>query len=119
MTNTPIIDETRIAQQIVSVLPDTAVTRLCSDDRDTIRYAVSADSLKLRMITFSRKSLRRLAIDPALDVKIEYLQRDLARSASRRAEFRYPRENRVVTAIRGRRNKARAARLALGIASAL
>ena len=119
MTNTRTIDESRLANEIVSVLPQAVVTRLCSDDSETIRFSVADPSLKLKTITFSRKSLRRLAIDPALTVKIEYLQRDLLRSAARRAEFRYPRENRIVTAIRGRRDKARAVRHALaGIASA-
>ncbi|HVS33301.1 MAG TPA: hypothetical protein VMS98_17825 [Thermoanaerobaculia bacterium] len=117
MTNTRTIDETRLAQEIVGVLPQGVVTRLCSDDAEIIRFAVSDPSLKLKTISFSRKSLRRLAIDPALAVKIEYLQRDLVRSAARRAEFRYPRENRIVTAIRGRRTRVRAARLALGVAS--
>jgi hypothetical protein len=97
------IDETQIAGRIISALPDVSVTRLIAEDRETIRYAVADRSLKLKTITFSRKSLRRLALDPACAVKIEYLQRDLVRSASRRAEFRYPRENRIVTAIRGRR----------------
>ena len=35
-------DETRIAEQIVSALPDGTVARVCSDDRQSIRYAVRA-----------------------------------------------------------------------------
>ena len=106
------IEETQIAARIVSALPDAAVTRLIAEDRESIRYAVADASLKLKIVTFGRKSLRRLAEDPACAVKIEYLQRDLLRSAARRAEFRYPRENRIVTAIRGRR-KVKLARLAM------
>ena len=106
------IDETQIAARIISALPDAAVTRLIAEDRETIRYAVADASLKLKTVTFSRKSLRLLAQDPACAVKVEYLQRDLLRSAARRAEFRYPRENRIVTAIRGRR-KVKIARLAV------
>ena len=112
MTTKPNLDETRIAQQIVSVLPDGAVARLCSDDRDKICYAVADASLKLKTIVFSRESLRRLAIDPAFEIKLDYLRRDLVRSAARRAEFRYPRENRIVTAIRSRR-AVRIAKLAM------
>jgi hypothetical protein len=96
-------DETRIAQRILSVLPDGAVTRLVTSDGETIRFAVTDPTLKLRTVVFSRRSLQQLACDGAADIKIEYLQRDILRSAGRRAEFRYPRENRIVTAIRGRR----------------
>ena len=83
-------DETRLAEQIISVLP-AGVARAFSADRETIRYAVRADGLKLRTIVLCRESLRRLLDDPVRDVKVEYLQRDLIRSASSRSEFRYPR----------------------------
>ena len=88
------MDETRIAELIVSVLP-AGVARACSPERETIRYAVRADGLKLRTIVFSRASLRRLIDDPHAAVKIEYLQRDLLDSAARRGEFRYPRPSRI------------------------
>ncbi|HET7437047.1 MAG TPA: hypothetical protein VFN10_20220 [Thermoanaerobaculia bacterium] len=81
-------DETRIAEEIVSGLP-AGVARVCSADRNSIRYAVLAPGLPLRSIVLSRASLRRLAEDPERAVKIEYLQRDLA--TTRAAEFRYPR----------------------------
>lgn len=84
-------DETRIAEEIVKALPEGTVARVCSDDRKSIRYAVRSRELKLRTIVLSRASLRKLAADPACEVKLEYLRRDLAESASRRAEFRYPR----------------------------
>ena len=84
------LDENRIAEEIVSVLP-AGVLRACSAERDVIRYAVRSDRFKLRTISFSRASLRRLLEDPARSVKIEYLQRDLLSSAGRRADFRYPR----------------------------
>lgn len=84
------IDETRIAEEIVSVLP-AGVARALTSDRETIRYSVRAKGLKLRTIVFIRESLRRLITDPARAIKVEYLQRDLARSANRRGEFRYPR----------------------------
>ena len=89
-TQSRMTDENRIAEQIVSVLP-AGIARACSSERDSICYAVRAEGLKLRTIVFSRASLRRLLDDEARDVKTEYLQRDLLRSASRRSEFRYPR----------------------------
>jgi hypothetical protein len=82
-------DETRIAEEIVSVLPE-GVARALTSDRETIRYTVRAEGLKLRTIVFIRASLKRLIFDPARAVKVEYLQRDLARNAMRRGEFRYP-----------------------------
>ena len=83
-------DETRMAEEIVSILP-AGVVRQCSPEKTTIRYTLRADGLKLRTIVFSRASLRRLIEDPARAIKVEYLQRDLLDSATRRAEFRYPR----------------------------
>lgn len=83
-------DESRIAEEIVSVLP-AGVARACSPQRDAIRYTVRAAGMKLESIVLSRASLRRLIEDPARDVKIEYLKRDLLQSASRKGEFRYPR----------------------------
>jgi hypothetical protein len=84
------IDESRIAEEIVSVLP-AGIARACSPEKHTIRYTLRADGLKLRTIVFNRESLRRLIADPARDVKMEYLQRDLIDSATKRKEFRYPR----------------------------
>jgi len=83
-------DEIRIAEQIVSVLP-AGVARELSTEKETIRYAVRDAQMKLRTIVMSRISLRRLIDDPARDVKIEYLQRDLTETAASRCEFRYPR----------------------------
>ena len=117
MTTRNPIDECRIAQQIISVLPDGSVTRLVCSDAGIIRFAVADPSLKLKTVTFTRHSLRKLAIDPASAVKIDYLQRDLLRSAARRTEFRYPRSNRIVAAIRGRRKLM--ARVAVVSAAAL
>ncbi|HEV7765957.1 MAG TPA: hypothetical protein VGQ76_13215 [Thermoanaerobaculia bacterium] len=83
-------DETRVAEEIVNVLPS-GVARELSAERDAIRYAVRAEGMKLRTIVLSRSSLRRLSEDPARDVKVEYLRRDLLDAATHRSEFRYPR----------------------------
>lgn len=91
-------DETRVAEEIVSVLPAGSVARACSVDRNTIRFAVRNDGLKLTTVVLRRASLRRLLADAQRAVKIEYLQRDLLRTASRRAEFIYPRPSQVAGA---------------------
>ena len=83
-------DETKVAEQIVSVLPAGSVVRACADDRGAIRFAVRTASAKLRAIVLSKASLRKLILDPLREVKIEYLQRDILRSLKRRAEYRYP-----------------------------
>ena len=84
------LDEARLAAEIVAVLQPAAL-RVCSDDRYTIRYAVRGNSLKLRAIVLDRIALRHLLQDPTGAVKIEYLKRDLLRSAQHRIEYRYPR----------------------------
>lgn len=89
-TQTRQYDETRIAEEIVSVL-GAGVARACSAERDSIRFTVRADEMKLQTIILSRRSLRKLIDDPLRAVKVEYLQRDLLQSAARRAEFKYPR----------------------------
>jgi hypothetical protein len=89
-TTTPTPEETRLAEEIVGVLQP-AVLRACSDARGVIRYAVRSANLKLRTVVLSRAALRRLITDPASAVKIDYLKRDLLRSASHRSEYRYPR----------------------------
>ena len=83
-------DESRIAEEIVSVLP-AGVARACSPEKDTIHYTVRAAGLKLQTIVLKRSSLRRLAADPDREIKLDYLKRDLLESATRRGEFRYPR----------------------------
>ena len=84
------LDETRIAEEIVSVLP-AGVARELSPEKDMLRFSVRGEGMKLRTIVLRRASLRRLACDPAREVKIDYLRRELAQAATRRSEFRYPR----------------------------
>ncbi len=85
-------DETRLAEEIVGTLEADAV-RVCSDDRDSIRFSIRAAGMKLRSIVLRRWALRRLLNDPAGPVKIEYLQRELRTAASQRIEYAYPRKS--------------------------
>jgi len=91
------MDETKLADEIVSVL-DAGAVRVCSDDRESIRYAVRDARLKLRSVILSRAALRRLLFDRSGLIKIEYLQRDLLRTAATRSEFVYPRRSAVLPA---------------------
>jgi hypothetical protein len=84
------MDETRLAEEIVRVLPEGAI-RVCSADREAIRFAVRSRELKLQSVVLRRAALRRLLNDSDGAVKIEYLQRDLLRSAQTYGEFTYPR----------------------------
>jgi hypothetical protein len=85
-------DETRLAEEIVATLEADAV-RVCSDDRDSIRFSIRAAGMKLRSIVLRRWALRRLLNDPAGPVKIEYLQRELRTAATQRIEYAYPRKS--------------------------
>lgn len=84
------LDENGIAETIVGVLP-AEIVRECSAERDTIRYAVRGEGIRLQKIVLKRASLRRLAEDPNAAVKIEYLQKELLSAAAVRGEYRYPR----------------------------
>jgi hypothetical protein len=87
------MDETRLAEEIVSVV-DGRVVRVCSDDRENVRFAVRG-SMKLRSVVLGRAALRRLLHDRDGAIKIEYLQRDLIRSIDQRGEFVYPRRSAI------------------------
>jgi hypothetical protein len=87
-----VTDETKLAEEIVGILDADAV-RVCSDDRDSIRFAIRSAGMKLRSIVLRRWALRRLINDPAGAVKVEYLQRELRRSAGQRIEYTYPRKS--------------------------
>ena len=96
-------EETKLAEEILAVLPQGSVARFCSDDQESLRFAVQAAGLKLRSVVFRRSSLRRLLTDAVRAVKIDYLRRDLLRNASRRVEYRYPRLSHLVEIVRGQR----------------
>ena len=90
-TATKITDETKLAETIVGILAADAV-RVCSDDRESIRFSIRSAGMKLRSIVLRRWALRRLLTDLAGPVKVEYLQRELRRSAGQRIEYTYPRK---------------------------
>ncbi len=85
-------DETKLAEEIVGAVGQ-EVVRVCSDDRESLRFAIRSAALKLRSIVLDRASLRRLLLDPLREVKVAYLKRDLRRAAQQRAEYVYPRRN--------------------------
>jgi hypothetical protein len=110
----------QVAEEIVSVLPGGSFMRVCSEERDAICYAIRSNELKLRTVVLSRASLRRLVDDPAREVKIEYLRRDILRSSTRRGEFHYPRLSRIARVLPRRAAAAARAMAALtAVASVL
>ena len=88
------IDEAKLAEEIVGVVGQDVV-RVCSDDRETLRFSIRSAALKLRSIVLNRASLRRLLLDPLGEVKIAYLKRDLRRAASQRSEYVFPRKSAI------------------------
>src|SRR5260370_29014230 len=84
-------DGTKLGEEIVGTL-DAEAVRVCSDDRDSIGFSIRSAGMKLRSIVLRRWALRRLLNDPAGPVKVEYLQRELRRSAGQRIEYTYPRK---------------------------
>src|SRR3954452_6917022 len=84
------MDETKLADEIVQVLPEGAI-RVCSADREAIRYAVRSRELKLRTIILGRHALRRLLHDPDGAVKVKSLNRALLRRPGPRNHSTYPR----------------------------
>ena len=92
--STQAVDETKLAEEIVKVVGE-EVIRVCSDDRESLRFAVRSAAMKLRSIVLNRASLRRLLFDPLGEVKIAYLKRDLRRAALQRAEYVFPRKSAI------------------------
>ena len=90
--STKSIDETKLAEEIVGVVGE-EVVRVCSDDRESLRFAVRSAAMRLRSVVLNRASLRRLLLDPLGEVKIAYLKRDLKRAALQRIEYVFPRKS--------------------------
>src|SRR5918912_888725 len=87
------MDDVKLAEEIVSVL-DARVVRVCSDDRENLRFAIRGP-MKLRSVVLGKAALRRLLHDRDGAVKIEYLQRDLLRCAGERGEYVFPRRSAI------------------------
>src|SRR5436190_9262263 len=87
------MDDVKLAEEIVSVL-DARVARVCSDDRESLHFAIRG-AMKLRSVILGRAALRRLLHDRDGAIKIEYLQRELIRSIDQRGEFVYPRRSAI------------------------
>lgn len=94
--STKSIDETKLAEEIVGVV-GSEVVRVCSDDRESLRFLIRSAAMKLRSIVLNRASLRRLLLDPLGEVKIAYLKRDLRRAALQRAEYVFPRKSAIAS----------------------
>lgn len=92
------LDEGKLAELIVDGVGLNAL-RVCSDDRDNLRFAVTSPHLRLRSVVLGRAALRRLLTDPAAMVKIEYLQRELQLASTQRAEYSYPGKRTVSTCL--------------------
>lgn len=84
-------DDEQLAESIVGVLSATALRVECRTDTGDICYAVRSPSLKLRSIVLNRAALSRLLTATDALVKIEYMKRDLLRTAVDEVEYRYPR----------------------------
>ena len=89
-----VMDETKLAEEIVGAVGQ-EVVRVCSDDRESLRFAIRSAAMKLRSVVLNRASLRRLLLDPLGEVKIAYLKRDLRRATVQRAEYVYPRKSAI------------------------
>jgi hypothetical protein len=78
-----------VAMRILEVIPYDRF-ELESETDEVLRYRLRDPDWKLVSVIFMKKSLRRLAADPHRDVKLRYLQNDLAWSTRQRQIFTYP-----------------------------
>ena len=82
--------ERQLVQRIVAALSPARI----GIERETagaIDLSVARDGWMLARITLGRSALARLQSDPAREVKLEYLIRDILRTAPKRARWAYPR----------------------------
>jgi len=86
-------DELRqLAFEIIRPLPGGELARVISETASMICLELPAHTGRLRSVSFSLEALRLLAFDAQRQVKVDYLQRDLLRSAATRESYRYPRQ---------------------------
>ena len=78
-----------LAEELVDALaPEQMETR---EEKERILVRIRKRGWKLSRIVFSKASLRKLADDRHREIKLEYLGRDIERTAARRATYTYPR----------------------------
>ena len=79
-----------LAREILSEFGDDSII-LEEVDEALIRFRLDAGANQtLEHVIFARPCLQKLAADPVRNVKIEYLQRDIERSATHRHTYAYP-----------------------------
>lgn len=84
--------ELELAEDLVESLQPRVSAESVTEDDEIIRIRLrESDGLRLSSLIFSRAALRRLHADPNRRIKLEYLQREIARAAGTRREYRYPR----------------------------
>ena len=83
--------EVTLAEELVRSLPSVPTAELVGDDSHSVRFRVRQAGWKLVTIVFSKRALRKLLNDPTREVKVEYLRRDILRSALSRVSYTYPR----------------------------
>ena len=85
-------EEMTLAREVVRFLLGRRIDESQVADEETISFSVDRrPGWRLASIIFSRSALRKLVADPEKAVKLEYIRRDLVRTASSREEYRYPR----------------------------
>lgn len=81
----------RLALDILEPMTLGQLPELVQEDSQSLRFRIRRRlGWRLRTVVFSKRALENLEVDPARDVKVDYLQRDMARMAPSRAEYRYP-----------------------------
>lgn len=79
-----------LAREVLSEFSDDSII-LEEVDEALVRFRLDAGTnQKLEHVIFARPCLQKLAGDPVKDVKIEYLRRDIERSAAHRHTYAYP-----------------------------
>jgi hypothetical protein len=83
--------EMQLAREVIAPIVGGTPAACIAEQDGTIRCELrGGPGCKLSSVVFSCEGLRRLQTDPDREVKIEYLQRDIARAARSRTEYRYP-----------------------------
>jgi hypothetical protein len=83
--------EIELASLLLRSVGRAAEGAILTEDDATVQFRLpNRPGRKLATVVFGKESLRKLLADPAADVKLEYLKRDLQRAAMERRVFRFP-----------------------------